>query len=134
MVGRFVGSFVMQKIAPERVLTVFAFGALLVVAIAPSPRADGDVGADRGGPVPLDHVPDHLHPRHRGLGPLTEEGSGLMIMAIAGGALVVVQGWLADHYGLQNSFFLTMACEVVVLAYALWGSKPANIFPDDTAA
>ncbi len=47
-----------------------------------------------------------------------------MIMAIAGGALVVVQGWLADHYGLQNSFFLTMACEVVVLAYALWGSKP----------
>jgi hypothetical protein len=33
----------------------------------------------------------------RGLGPLTEEGSGLLIMAIAGGALVVVQGWLADH-------------------------------------
>ena len=34
----------------------------------------------------------------RGPGPLTEEGSGLLIMAIAGGALVVVQGWLADTY------------------------------------
>ena len=37
----------------------------------------------------------------RGLGPLTEEGSGLLIMAIAGGALVIIQGWLADRYGLQ---------------------------------
>ncbi|MFX8051610.1 glucose/galactose MFS transporter, partial [Acinetobacter baumannii] len=37
----------------------------------------------------------------RGLGPLTEEGSGLLIMAIAGCALVIVQGWLADQWGLQ---------------------------------
>ncbi|TXI11674.1 MAG: glucose/galactose MFS transporter, partial [Novosphingobium sp.] len=59
----------------------------------------------------------------KGLGPLTEEGSGLLIMAIAGGALVVVQGWLADAYGLQASFLLTAACELYVLFYALWGSK-----------
>ena len=59
----------------------------------------------------------------RGLGPLTEEGSGLLIMAIAGGALVVVQGWLADRYGLQWSFLLTAACELYVLFYALWGSR-----------
>src|SRR3546814_8852739 len=60
----------------------------------------------------------------RGLGPLTEEGSGLLIMAIAGGALVIVQGWLADLYGLQMSFLLTAACELYILFYALWGSKP----------
>jgi MFS transporter, FHS family, L-fucose permease len=135
MVGRFFGSFVMQKIAPERVLTVFAFGALVVVAIATfttGPMAMWALIA-----VGLFHsimFPTIFTLAIRGLGPLTEEGSGLMIMAIAGGALVVVQGWLADHYGLQNSFFLTMACEVVVLAYALWGSKPANIFPDEEAA
>ena len=40
------------------------------------------------------------------------------------GALVVVQGWLADHYGLQASFLLTAACELYVLFYALWGAKP----------
>ena len=57
-------------------------------------------------------------------GPLTEEGSGLLIMAIAGGALVVVQGWLADLYDLQMSFLLTAACELYILFYALWGSKP----------
>jgi FHS family L-fucose permease-like MFS transporter len=44
-------------------------------------------------------------------------------MAIAGGALVAVQGWLADHYGLQVSFVLTAVCELYILFYALWGSK-----------
>jgi len=66
----------------------------------------------------------------RGLGPLTEEGAGLLIMAIAGGALVVVQGWLADAFGLQMSFLLTVACEVYMLFYALWGARPTNAFPD----
>jgi FHS family L-fucose permease-like MFS transporter len=61
----------------------------------------------------------------RGLGPLTEEGSGLLIMAIAGGALVIVQGWIADHYGLQTSFFLTAACELYTLFYAVWGCRSA---------
>jgi FHS family L-fucose permease-like MFS transporter len=70
----------------------------------------------------------------KGLGPLTEEGSGLLVMAIAGGALVVVQGWLADSYGLQTSFLLTAACELYVLFYALWGSKPTNALPELQAA
>jgi MFS transporter, FHS family, L-fucose permease len=37
---------------------------------------------------------------------------------------VIVQGWLADHFGLQRSFLLTAACELYVLFYALWGAKP----------
>ena len=52
----------------------------------------------------------------RGLGPLTEEWSRLLIRAIAGGALVVVQGWLAD-------ILLTAACELYVLFFARWGSR-----------
>jgi FHS family L-fucose permease-like MFS transporter len=44
-------------------------------------------------------------------------------MAIAGGALVVVQGQLADAFGLQLSFILTAVCELYVLFYALWGCK-----------
>ncbi|HYC98538.1 MAG TPA: sugar MFS transporter, partial [Brevundimonas sp.] len=63
----------------------------------------------------------------RGLGPLTEEGSRLRLMAIAGGALVIVQGWLADTVGLQLSFLLTAACELYVLFYAIRGSRPASV-------
>ena len=51
-------------------------------------------------------------------------------MAIAGGALVVVQGWLADQYGLQLSFLLTAVCELYILFYALWGSKPTAALPE----
>jgi FHS family L-fucose permease-like MFS transporter len=69
----------------------------------------------------------------KGLGPMTEEGAGLLIMAIAGGALVVVQGWLADTVGLQLSFLLTAACELYVLFYAVWGSKASNAFAEQKA-
>ena len=57
----------------------------------------------------------------------------LLVMAIAGGALVVVQGWLADNYGLQTSFLLTAVCELYILFYALWGSKPTNAVPPPEA-
>ncbi|SNS69887.1 hypothetical protein SAMN06295955_1041, partial [Sphingopyxis indica] len=33
--------------------------------------------------------------------------------------------------GLQNSFWLTVACELYVLFYALWGSKPTNALPGE---
>jgi FHS family L-fucose permease-like MFS transporter len=44
-------------------------------------------------------------------------------MAIAGGSLVIVQGDLAETFGLQVSFFLTAGCELNVLFYALWGAR-----------
>ena len=43
----------------------------------------------------------------------------------------MLQGWLADRFGLQNSFWLTVMCEVYVLFYALWGSKPTNALPPE---
>jgi FHS family L-fucose permease-like MFS transporter len=67
----------------------------------------------------------------RGLGPLTEEGSGWLIWASAGGALVIVQGRLADQFGIQRSFLLTAACELFVLYYALWGARPTEALPPE---
>ena len=125
MLGRFIGSFMMRSIPAERVLAVFAVGALatmLVTCFAQGPVALWSLIL-----VGLFHsimFPTIFTLGIRGLGPLTEEGSGLLIMAIAGGALVIVQGWLADRYGLQLSFLLTAACELYVLFYALWGSRP----------
>ena len=131
MVGRFAGSFIMQKVAAERVLafsSVGAFVVMIVTIFASGPAAMWSLIL-----VGLFHsimFPTIFTLGIRGLGPLTEEGSGLLIMAIAGGALVVVQGWLADHYGLQSSFLLTAACELYVLFYALWGSKPTDALPE----
>ncbi|MPT47996.1 MAG: sugar MFS transporter [Sphingobium sp.] len=131
MVGRFIGSYVMQNIAPERALAAASIGAFAVMMVATF--ATGHVAMWALISVGLFHsimFPTIFTLGIKGLGPLTEEGSGLLVMAIAGGALVVVQGWLADHYGLQTSFLLTAACELYVLFYALWGSRPTNALPD----
>lgn len=126
MVGRFLGSVLMQKIEPEKVLAGFSVGAFLVMLVAVF--AHGPIAMWALIAVGFFHsimFPTIFTLGIRGLGPLTEEGSGLLIMAIAGGALVIVQGWLADQYGLQLSFLLTAVCELYVLFYALWGCKLA---------
>ncbi len=124
MVGRFVGSAIMQKIDAGLVLAVFSLGAFVVMLVTVFTTGPAAMWALIL--VGLFHsimFPTIFTLGIKGLGPLTEEGSGLLIMAIAGGALVVVQGWMADAYGLQTSFLLTAACELYVLFYALWGSK-----------
>jgi len=131
MVGRFAGSAIMQKVRAETVLAAFSVGAFVVMMV--TVFASGPVAMWSLILVGLFHsimFPTIFTLGIKGLGPLTEEGSGLMVMAIAGGALVVVQGWLADRYGLQNSFLLTAACELYVLFYALWGARPTHALPD----
>ena len=125
MVGRFLGAAIMQRVSAEALLAAFSIGAFIVMLV--TVFAHGPVAMWSLILVGLFHsimFPTIFALGIRGLGPLTEEGSGLLIMAIAGGALVVVQGWLADLYGLQMSFLLTAACELYILFYALWGSKP----------
>ncbi|MGH9493631.1 MAG: hypothetical protein ACRD3B_01435 [Candidatus Sulfotelmatobacter sp.] len=59
------------------------------------------------------------------LGPLTGDGSGVMIMAIVGGAIIpVAQGWIADQIGIHHAFFLPVICYLYILYFALSGSKP----------
>ncbi|MBT2134698.1 sugar MFS transporter [Croceibacterium sp. LX-88] len=127
MVGRFSGSFLMRRFPATRVLAAFALFATVVMIGAAT--LHGPIAMWCLILVGLGHsimFPAIFAMGIKGLGPLTEEASGLLIMAIAGGALVIVQGWLADQFGLQASFWLTVACELYVLWYALWGSKPTN--------
>ena len=59
------------------------------------------------------------------LGPLTGDGSGLLIMAIVGGAVIpLAQGWIADQIGIHHAFFLPVICYLYIVFYALSGSKP----------
>ncbi len=134
MVGRFAGSALMQRFSAESVLAAFSVGAFIVMLV--TVFTSGPVAMWSLILVGLFHsimFPTIFTLGIKGLGPLTEEGSGLLIMAIAGGALVVVQGWLADAYGLQLSFLLTAVCELYILFYALWGAKVTDPLPEVTA-
>jgi MFS transporter, FHS family, L-fucose permease len=124
MVGRFAGSALMRSVRAESVLAVASAGAFVVILIAST--ATGHLAMWALISVGLFHsimFPTIFTLGIRGLGPLTEEGSGLLIMAIAGGSLVIIQGALADAFGLQASFLLTACCEIYVLFYGLWGAR-----------
>jgi len=126
MVGRFAGAALLRWISPERLLAAVSAGALILVLIAIT--SGGSLAMWSLIAIGLCHsvmFPTIFTLGIRGLGPLTEEGSGLLIMAIAGGAFSALQGVLADRIGLQLSYLLPAACYVYVLGYALWGAKRA---------
>lgn len=131
MIGRFAGAALMQKIAPERVLALFALiaisGSLVAVTVTGPLAMYGLITVGLGISIMF---PAIFALAIRGLGPLTEEGSGLLIMSIAGGALASLQGKIGDTYGLQWGFLVTTCCALYVLWYALAGSRPTNVLPD----
>jgi len=59
------------------------------------------------------------------LGPLTGNASGILNMAIVGGAIIpLIQGVIADRIGIHHAFFVPVICYLYILYYALSGSKP----------
>lgn len=58
------------------------------------------------------------------LGKFTKTGSALLIMAIAGGALIpLLYGKLADIFSTQSAYWLCLPCYLVIMYYAFWGYK-----------
>jgi len=131
MVGRFAGAALMRKIAAQHVLALFSLIALagtLTAALVTGPLAMyGLIVSGLGISIMF---PAIFALAIRGLGPLTEEGSGLLIMSIAGGALASIQGKIGDAYGLHWGFLIPAGCALYVLFYALVGSRPTNALPD----
>jgi FHS family L-fucose permease-like MFS transporter len=125
MVGRFVGSALLQKLKPGRVLAAAAMAACLLVTI--SIAASGLVAMWSIIAVGLFNsvmFPTIFTLGIDGLGRLTGKGSGILIMAIVGGAVIpVLQGALADRIGIQWAFVLPAICYVYIVYYGLHGSR-----------
>jgi len=126
MVGRFIGSALLQKIKTGGLLGVCAICAAALVAI--SMLTNGHVAMYSIILVGFFNsimFPSIFTLGVAELGPLTGDGSGIMIMAIVGGAILpVAQGWIADHIGIHHAFFLPVICYLYILFFALSGSKP----------
>jgi MFS transporter, FHS family, L-fucose permease len=59
-----------------------------------------------------------------GLGALTGKGSGVLVAAIVGGALIPeLQGILADRIGIQHAFFLPAICYLYIAYFAFIGAR-----------
>ncbi len=127
MVGRFIGFAVMRKVSPGKALGVNAACSVLLILCA----------VFSGGALAMWSIlavglfnsimfPTIFSMALHKLGPATGQGSGLLCMAIVGGAIVpFAQGWLADLFGVQRSFLLPVFCYLYVMFF---GIKYASLY------
>jgi FHS family L-fucose permease-like MFS transporter len=126
MIGRFVGSALLQKISTGALLGFNALVACLLVAV--SMLTFGHVAMWTILLVGLFNsimFPSIFTLGVAGLGPLTGEGSALLIAAIVGGAIIPeLQGLLADRIGIHHAFILPVICYLYIAYYGFRGSRP----------
>lgn len=125
MVGRFIGSAIMTRVDPGQLLAVNGFAAVLLIAAAV--LGSGALAMWAILLVGLCNsimFPTIFSLAVRALGPHTSKGSGVLCLAIVGGALIpLVQGALADAIGLQLAFVLPAVCYLYIAWYGLRGSR-----------
>jgi len=128
MVGRFVGAVIMQKVKGGDALAFNALAAIILLLIAIS--SDGMIAMWAILLVGLCNsimFPTIFSLAVTGLGKYTSQGSGLLCLAIVGGAVLpLLQGVLADSFSLQSSFILPALCLGYIVFYGLSGCKVNN--------
>lgn len=128
MVGRFVGAALLRKVKAGHLLAICALCAAAMVLT--SMATEGHVAMWTILAVGIFNsimFPTIFSLGVAELGPLTGKGSGIINMAIVGGAILpLVQGAIADRVGIQSAFWVPVICYLYILYYALVGSRPRS--------
>ena len=129
MVGRFIGFAVMRKVSPGKALAFNSAAVIALVLLAIF--GSGHLAMWSILAVGLFNsimFPTIFSMALNKLGPLTGQGSGVLCMAIVGGALVpFAQGLLADTVSVQMSFLVPAACYTFILYF---GIKYAGMYSE----
>lgn len=128
LVGRFLGSAVLARVSPGKVLACNAAAALLLIAL--SANSTGALAAWSLLAVGLANsimFPTIFTLACEGLGDRAADGSGIINVAIFGGAVVpLLTGGVADLTGnLALSLALPAACYAVIAAFGWYARRPA---------
>ncbi len=126
MVGRFVGAAIMHRVPARYVLGFNALISVLLVFV--TVVTEGSIAMWSILAVGLFNsvmFPTIFSLALAQLGGDTSRGSGLLCLAIVGGALVpLLQGVLADIVGIQLAFILPIFCYLYIVFYGFKGSVP----------
>lgn len=127
LVGRFIGAALLRMVSPGKVLAAAAMGAIaLIVAsmVVQGPASGWTLLAI--GLCNSIMFPTIFTLASEGLGRRAAEGSGLICVAIVGGAIVPpLTGLLADITDLRTALLLPAACYAVIGAYGVYARRPA---------
>ena len=125
MVGRFVGAALLRRIKTGHLLAVCSVSTATLVTF--SMLTSGHLAMWSMLSVGLFNsimFPAIFSLGLAELGCLTGNGSGILNMAIVGGAILpLIQGAIADRIGIHHAFFVPVICYLYILFYALSGSK-----------
>jgi FHS family L-fucose permease-like MFS transporter len=125
MIGRFVGAYLTRIMAPGKVLSIFALLAISMILI--SINSTGLLSMWSILAVGLFNsimFPTIFTLSLEGLGDLKAQASGLLCMAIVGGAIIPFAfGSLIDSFGFKTAFILTILCYGYILFYGRFKAK-----------
>lgn len=128
LVGRLLGSWMMTKIRAGKLLGIFGItaAALVVISIV-SPGYIAIGSLILAGFFNSVMFPNIFTLGIAGLGPMTSKGSGLIMTAVWGGALIPVAiGWCSDHFSYRLALVIPVLCYLYIAFYGFWGSKPTR--------
>jgi FHS family L-fucose permease-like MFS transporter len=125
MVGRFIGSALLQKQKPGRVLAFNAACVVLLLVLAMLTKGAFAMWSVLTiGLFNSIMFPTIFTLAIERLGKRTGEGSGVLCMGIVGGALVpLLMGFSADRIGVHHSFYVPALCYAYIIYYGLKGSE-----------
>ena len=125
MIGRFIGSAVLQKVRTGTLLGICGLVACLLVVgsiVTTGHAAMATILAV--GLFNSIMFPSIFTLGLAGLGELTSKGSSLMVQAIVGGALIpLLYGKLADGIGYQHAFVVPALCYVYIAVYGFAAAR-----------
>ncbi|HXI54896.1 MAG TPA: L-fucose:H+ symporter permease [Polyangia bacterium] len=131
MVGRFIGTLTLRMFRPGKVLAWHALGATALVIL--TMLTTGKVAMWSVIAVGLFNsimFPTIFTMAIDGLGKHTSQGSGILCMAIVGGALIPpLQGLLADSIGLHHCFIIPVLCYLFIAWYGANGRRSMQKAP-----
>lgn len=126
MLGRFAGSAVLRVVSPAAVLAFNAIGAAVLITLSIATTGTVSGYALLGvGLMNSIMFPVIFTLASEGLGSRAADGSGIINVAIVGGAVVpAIYGWMADQSGLRAALILPIACYVVIAAFGVYARRP----------
>lgn len=127
LVGRFIGSWLLRVVNPGLLLATFAAGAIALIAISTS--TTGTVSGYSLLAVGLMNsimFPTIFTLACERLGARAADGSGIINVAIAGGAVIpALYGALADATSLATALILPAVCYAIIAGFGIFARRPA---------
>lgn len=127
LVGRFIGAYFLRVLSPGKILAGVATGSIVLILLAIN-----SIGAVSGwallaiGLCNSIMFPTIFSLACEGLGERAAEGSGVICVAIVGGAIVPpLTGFVADLIGLRLALLVPALCYAVIVAYGIYARRPA---------